>query len=93
MKIFSIEGNIGSGKSTLIDILKKTDFNLIFGATREKLCETCNSYFFFYRLFTDAVKDGGWIKSGGDKEIDLNDTKITHNNTGTLLVENNYGIR
>ena len=28
--IFSIEGNIGSGKSTLIDILKKSDLNFIY---------------------------------------------------------------
>jgi hypothetical protein len=70
---------------------KKSDFNLIFGIPREKVCDSCDSFFFFYMSFTDAVKDGGWIKSGGDKEIDLNDSKITHNNAGTLLVENNYG--
>lgn len=30
MKIFSIEGNIGSGKSTLIELLKKSDLNYVF---------------------------------------------------------------
>ena len=30
MKIFSIEGNIGSGKSTLINNLKKNNLNLIY---------------------------------------------------------------
>ena len=30
MKIVSIEGNIGSGKSTLIDILKKSNLNYVF---------------------------------------------------------------
>ena len=30
MKIFSIEGNIGSGKSTLIDILKDVNLNFIY---------------------------------------------------------------
>jgi hypothetical protein len=42
-------------------------------------------------LFEDAVKEGGWVREGGHKLIDLNDVSITHNPAGTKLVDNEYG--
>ena len=59
--------------------------------SREKVYSSCGEYYYFFRLFEDAVKEGGWVRQGGHKTIDLNDVEITHNPANTKLIDNEYG--
>jgi hypothetical protein len=75
--------------------LEEAKFNSIFGE-RKRYIDNDNynkndKYYIFYLKFNDAVLEGGWIKEGGIKKIDLHDKNITHNLSGRLLVENEYG--
>lgn len=45
---------------------KQAEFQSIFGNTKKKVYDSCGEYYYFYRSFGDAVKDGGWLK---DDEI------------------------
>jgi hypothetical protein len=49
--------------------IKKAEFQSIFGNTKQKVYENCGEYYFFYRSFSDAVKDGGWLKDCKSKKI------------------------
>lgn len=71
--------------------LKMAEFRSVFSMSREKVYSSCGEYYYFFRLFEDAVKEGGWVRQGGYKTIDLNDIKITHNPAGTKLIDNEYG--
>lgn len=73
------------------DEFKTLEFNSVFGNRKRKLYDSCGEYYYFYKDFSDAVKDGGWIKDGGTKILDLNDNKNTHNSAERLIVENEYG--
>jgi len=73
------------------DEFKILEFNSIFGKRMIKEYESCDEYYYFYKDFSDAVKDGGWIKDGGTDILDLNDIKNTHNSNGRLIVDNEYG--
>lgn len=60
--------------------IKTAEFYSIFGNSKTKTYENCGEYYFFYRSFGDAVKDGGWIKDGypnkiGERQIVENDSK------------------
>ena len=71
--------------------LRNTEFRSVFGTSKEIVYPSCGEYYYYFRLFEDAVKEGGWVRSGGHKLIDLNDTNITHSVSGTKLVDNEYG--
>jgi len=71
--------------------LKKTEFRSLFSMECEKVYPSCGAYYYYFRLFEDAVKEGGWIRHGGTKIIDLNDTNVTHSQSGVKLVDNEYG--
>ena len=73
------------------DEFKILEFNSIFGKRKIKEYENCSEYFYFYKDFGDAVKDGGWIKEGGTNVIDLNNKLYTHNSAERLIVDNEYG--
>lgn len=49
--------------------IKKVEFNSIFGNTKTKIYDNCGEYYYFYRSFCDAVKDGGWLKNGESNKI------------------------
>jgi len=66
---------------------KNTQFHSIFGESKQKPYDNCGYYYFFYRTLEDAIKDGGWIKEGGDKKINKDDSSLTHHSSGRLLVE------
>ena len=68
-----------------------TEFRSVFSMSREKVYSSCGEYYYFFRLFEDAVKEGGWVRQGGHKTIDLNDVEITHNPANTKLIDNEYG--
>jgi len=57
--------------------LKQVEFNSVFGVPRKQVYSSCGEYFYFYRLFEDAVMEGGWLK-------DINDTN-------RHLIDNEYG--
>jgi hypothetical protein len=71
--------------------LRQTEFRSVFGTSKEKIYASCGEYYYYFRLFEDAIKEGGWLRDGGHKLIDLTDTNITHSVSGTKLVDNEYG--
>lgn len=71
--------------------LRQTEFRSIFGTSKDVVYQSCGEYYYYFRLFEDAVKEGGWLRDGGHKLIDLNDTSRTHTVSGKKLVDNEYG--
>jgi hypothetical protein len=70
---------------------RKTEFRSVFSMEKEQVYESCGEYYYFFRLFEDAVKEGGWVRQGGYKLIDLDDTSITHTPSGIKHIDNKYG--
>jgi hypothetical protein len=70
---------------------KDVEFNSIFGMRRKKIYEECGEYFYFFRNFKHAIKEGGWVKEGGTQLIDITNKNITHSVSDRLLVDNEYG--
>jgi hypothetical protein len=85
-EVFIIPDAVYSGSE-----FKLVEFNSVFGNRKMKEYESCGEYFYFYKCFCDATLDGGWIKGGGLKIIDLNEKMNTHNGSGRLIVDNEYG--
>lgn len=71
--------------------LKHTEFRSVFGTSKDTVYPCCGEYYYYFRLFEDAVKEGGWLRNGGHKLVDLNDTNLTHSVSGKMLVDNEYG--
>jgi hypothetical protein len=71
--------------------LRQTEFRSVFGTSKEVVYSSCGEYYYYFRLFEDAVKEGGWLREGGHKLIDLNNKNITQNVSGTKLIDNEYG--
>ena len=71
--------------------LRQTEFRSVFGTSKQKIYSSCDEYYYYFRLFEDAIKEGGWLREGGHKSIDLNNKNITHSVSGTKLVDNEYG--
>lgn len=71
--------------------LKQTEFRSVFGTSKDAVYSSCGEYYYYFRLFEDAVKEGGWLRNGGHKLVDLNDTNLTHSVSGNKLVDNEYG--
>jgi len=42
---------------------KKVEFCSVFGNSKEQIYNACGEYFYFYRIFEDAVREGGWKRS------------------------------
>jgi len=63
--------------------LKQAEFHSIFGNNKKKIYDSCGEYFFFYRSFNDAVKDGGWLKDGSPNKI--GDRIVVENNSNKYL--------
>jgi hypothetical protein len=70
---------------------KNVEFNSVFGNLKTKEYENCGEYYYFHKLFCNAVRYGGWTKEGGTNVIDIADQKCTHNTSGRLIVDNKYG--
>jgi len=64
-------------------------FNSIFGSSKSREYTSCGEYYYFYLSMNEAVKDGGWLKSGGT--ISVSDDDKRHPFSGRLLVDNDYG--
>ena len=70
---------------------KTVEFNAMFGKPKTKDYTNSGNYYYFYRSFKDVIKEGGWVKEGGDKMIDRSNNNLTHNSAGRLIIENDYG--
>ena len=70
---------------------KDVEFNSIFGMIKKQIYDSCSEYFYFFRNFNHAIKEGGWVKEGGIQLIDMNNKIITHSKSDRLLVDNSYG--
>ena len=42
--------------------IKQLEFNSVFGNQKTQIYNSCGEYYYFYRSFGDAVKDGGWLR-------------------------------
>ena len=71
--------------------IKSVEFNALFGTPKEKVYEKCGKYYYFYKSFSNAIKEGGWVTIGGNNLIDKTNVNHTHNAAGRLLVDNDYG--
>jgi hypothetical protein len=70
---------------------KTVEFNGIFGKPKTQEYKNSGKYYYFYRSFKDVIKEGGWIKEGGDRLIDKSDNNMACNEAGRLIIENDYG--
>jgi len=59
---------------------KQVEFSSVFGITKEQLYSSCSEYFYFYRIFEDAVKEGGWVRD-----------YVPAQENSKSLVDNEYG--
>lgn len=64
--------------------IKQVEFNSIFGNNKTKIYDNCGEYYYFYRSFYDAIKDGGWLKEGNSNKI--YDRIIAENNSNKYIV-------
>ena len=72
---------------------KTVEFNAVFGKPKTQEYSNSGKYYYFYRSFKDVIKEGGWIKKGGDKVIDKTNNEFACNEAGRLLIDNDneYG--
>ncbi len=63
--------------------IKNAEFQSIFGNIKRKIYNNCGEYYFFYRSFSDAVKDGGWLEQGKPNKI--GDRIIVDNNSNKYM--------
>jgi len=40
--------------------LKQVEFSSVFGMPKRQIYSSCGDYFYFHRIFEDAVREGGW---------------------------------
>ena len=71
--------------------LRNTEFKSVFGMSKDTVYPCCGEYYYYFRLFEDAVKEGGWLREGGHKLVDLNNISLTHSQSGKKLIDNEYG--
>jgi hypothetical protein len=43
--------------------LKQVEFSSVFGMPKRQIYSSCGDYFYFHRIFEDAVREGGWSTS------------------------------
>lgn len=70
------------------DTMKKVEFKSIFGQVEET--RNTNRTYYFFDTFNGAVKEGGWIKEGGNRKLE---TSILDEMVKNGLIEetNSYG--
>ena len=87
-KIFILPDAVYTGNE-----YKNVEFTSIFGNNKTKEYDNCGEYYYFYRSFSNAVKEGGWAKKGGINILDKNSKKYLLNESfkDRLLPDNYYG--
>lgn len=59
------------------------EFRSVFGNHKSKIYENCGEYFYFYRSFGEAIKDGVWLKTGASNKI--GNRVIVENNSNKYI--------
>jgi len=60
---------------------KQVEFCSVFGNSKEQIYSSCGEYYYFFRLFEDAVREGGW-KRTYLQDIDMKTKPIVDNEFG-----------
>lgn len=55
--------------------LKEVKFSSVFGMPKRQIYSSCGEYFYFHRIFEDAVREGGWSYSKQSLNSDIIDSK------------------
>ena len=55
--------------------LKQVEFSSVFGMPKRQIYTSCGDYFYFHRIFEDAVREGGWSYSDTSLKPDIIDSK------------------
>ena len=55
--------------------LKEVKFSSVFGMPKRQIYSSCGEYFYFHRIFEDAVREGGWSNSLQMEKPGIIDTK------------------
>lgn len=63
---------------------KNVEFCSVFGNTKEQVYSSCGEYFYFFRIFEDAVREGGWKRSY--LQLEETDSETTKS-----IVDNEFG--
>ena len=61
---------------------KKVEHCSVFGMAKRQVYSSCGEYFYFYRIFEDAVREGGWSNNNTN---DTNDNKLVDNEYGRYI--------
>ena len=64
-------------------------FDSIFGRSKSREYASCGEYYYFYLRMNEAIKEAGWLKSGGTTGVSEDEKR--HPFSGRLLVDNDYG--
>lgn len=64
--------------------IKQVQFNSVFGNNKTKVYTTCSEYYYFYRSFYDAIKDGGWLTD--NKTNKICNRIVTEDNSNKYIV-------
>lgn len=55
--------------------LKQVEFSSVFGMPKRQIYSSCGDYFYFHRIFEDAVREGGWSNPEQSLKPDIIDSK------------------
>ena len=64
---------------------KKVEFCSVFGISKAQIYSSCGEYFYFFRIFEDAVREGGWKQSYLKLESE------SESETTKSIVDNDFG--
>ena len=66
--------------------IQTAKFNSVFGNIKSKVYDSCGEYFYFYRTFSESVREGGWKRENiGDKIGDKIGDRIIVENNGKYI--------
>ena len=55
--------------------LKQVEFSSVFGMPKRQIYKSCGEYFYFHRIFEDAVREGGWSNLEEARKAELVDNE------------------
>ena len=63
--------------------LKQVEFSSVFGMPKRQIYNSCGEYFYFNRIFEDAVREGGWHNP--ERKEHIRKTEIVDNEYGRYI--------
>lgn len=64
---------------------KSVEFTSIFGNKKTQEYDSCGEYYYFYRTFSDAIIEGGWMKNDEFNNQSLDKLLLTENEYGRYI--------